>query len=674
MICAQFYPGQGLGNQLWLYATLRTLASKRGLDFGVVNPHYFKALHFMHLDFGKSIQLPINADPNDPNVIPLDFKNVFNEFRKIDEETGLDVSIYDPKLASIEDWTKIEGNFQDPHYLRGFKEEIRTWFKCEIRSEISDLLDDNTCVINFRGGEYRHLKNIFLKRRYWQSARQYMKARNPNVKFLVVTDDVKLAKYFFPASEILDCDIQDDYTLILQARYLILSNSSFCWFPAWLNHEVEICVAPLYWWGNTVGKFWACGNTREKSWIYMSKIGSVEGQNGIPAIQRIRLWFRGGRLLSFASALKYENRHLFLGILGYLPSRRKSRTLVWAKIILSKIVPERLSNFFWNQVINLKKNFPYSMHEIPVLRFSRNKVPENIIVDAFYFNDELDIAELRMQILYPHVDKFIVLESTHTFTGARKALHFRKNLQRYSEFLDKIEVITLDLPIFTRQEFLATLYERNTDLVMRQIIASALNDQNVPPGDSQWLREYLNKEYLKIAFVNLPPDSRVVVSDVDEIWNPKKLPTNYPKSMVLIYKQKPYVYFLNLNSNESWHNWSGSVTATASVIRRKGIASIRVHNRIKRRVISAGGWHFSFQGGIPKILSKLDSYGHQELNTPQNRQRIALGFDEIFDLRGIGASFTVDESGLPPEVMALKSIKPGFFLDKSYQSNREEDS
>ncbi len=662
MICAQFYPGQGLGNQLWLYAALRTLAQKKGLDFGIANPQYFKGLHFINLDFGSPIQLPPNSDPNNPYVLPINFKTIFFEHKEIEKETGLDVSIYDPRINDIEDWTKIEGNFQDPKYLCGKKDEIRTWFDSSGNNEILKFLEEDTCIVNFRGGEYRHLNQVFLKKGYWRAARRYMKQQNPDMKFLIVTDDVGLASYFFPQDEILNCDMQDDYLLLLNARYLILSNSSFCWFPAWLNQSVQVCVAPLYWWGNTIDKFWACGNTISNDWIYLSKTGRIEGGRELSAGSQVRLkWYDKGLIL-FLTSLFRGNWRMALGQCGFLPSRRRSRSLIWLSIILNKLIPHQVSNAIYNRVYEFKKNLVFSKNERPILTHLWRRESKDDIIDAFYINDELDLAELRMEILFPHVKKFVVLESTHTFTGKKKNLHFQENLWRFSRFMSKVELLTLDLPIFTRQDFIMALYQRDTSLQLRRIISAALIDPNVPLGESQWLREFLNKEYISVAFHDLPPNSRVVVSDVDEIWNPKRPPTKYPDSEILVYKLQPYVYYLNLHSNESWQNWSGSVSATVREVKRRGVANIRVHRRVYRRVILKGGWHFSFQGGVAKILSKLDSYGHQELNTKINRERLLGNSNLDFDLRGIGATFKVDETRLPPEVLRLKHERPELFV------------
>ena len=49
------------------------------------------------------------------------------------------------------------------------------------------------------------------------------------------------------------------------------------------------------------------------------------------------------------------------------------------------------------------------------------------LFDCFVFFNELDILEIRLNTLDPLVDYFVLVESTHTFTGQDKPLHFEPN-------------------------------------------------------------------------------------------------------------------------------------------------------------------------------------------------------------------------------------------------------
>lgn len=46
-----------------------------------------------------------------------------------------------------------------------------------------------------------------------------------------------------------------------------------------------------------------------------------------------------------------------------------------------------------------------------------------MIYDCIMFNDELDLLEIRLHH-HAFVDRFILIESTHTYSGQPKPLHY----------------------------------------------------------------------------------------------------------------------------------------------------------------------------------------------------------------------------------------------------------
>jgi hypothetical protein len=165
--------------------------------------------------------------------LPDGIRNYYLERKIIHPITGADIRLYDTDLVNILDNTKIDGLMQDEQYILHRKEEIRTWLKVKPKFDCYDYSDENTCVINFRGGEYSRHHDFFLRKEYWQDAIAHMRAINPSFRFIVITDDVLTAKNFFPDFAVFHFSIGKDYSIIKNAYYLILSNSSFGWFPAW---------------------------------------------------------------------------------------------------------------------------------------------------------------------------------------------------------------------------------------------------------------------------------------------------------------------------------------------------------------------------------------------------------------------------------------------------------
>lgn len=57
-----------------------------------------------------------------------------------------------------------------------------------------------------------------------------------------------------------------------------------------------------------------------------------------------------------------------------------------------------------------------------------------MIFDCFTFFNELDLLELRFNLLYPYVDKFVIAEGSKTHTGENKEFVFEKNKNALKSF------------------------------------------------------------------------------------------------------------------------------------------------------------------------------------------------------------------------------------------------
>ena len=60
------------------------------------------------------------------------------------------------------------------------------------------------------------------------------------------------------------------------------------------------------------------------------------------------------------------------------------------------------------------------------------------IFDVFPFFNELDLLEIRLNLLDPYVDYFVISESTKTFQGAEKELYYLNNKDKFEKFNHKI--------------------------------------------------------------------------------------------------------------------------------------------------------------------------------------------------------------------------------------------
>ena len=233
----------------------------------------------MALDFGKSViggYSPAEGAP--PTQLPDGIQHYYCEKKSTHPKyADCDIRIYDKNIQNIQDNTKIDGYFQDEQYIVHRRDEIKNWLKVKPEYNFTEYSSDDICILNFRGGEFCGLRETFLPQIYWKNAMKHMLEINSNFKFIVITDDVFSAKSFFPNLEVYHFSIGKDYSIINNAKYLILSNSSFAWFPAWTNDNLKFCIAPKYWGKHNVSDgFWNLGYTITSGWNYQNREGILE--------------------------------------------------------------------------------------------------------------------------------------------------------------------------------------------------------------------------------------------------------------------------------------------------------------------------------------------------------------------------------------------------------------
>lgn len=275
MIVTEIYNGQGFGNQLACYITTRVVALDKGYDFGIMNPQKFKGLDFMDIDFGLSVTGGSGVEGGPPTSLPDGITYYFKERYNI-LPNGSNVTIDDPNLEHIQDNTKIDGIFQSENRIIHRKDEIKEWLKIKEEFDCYEYSDPNICIINYRGGEYASVLDFHLKNSYWEHAIGRMKSINENFRFVVITDDVERATQTFPDFEVYHFNIAKDFTIIKNAHYLILSNSSFPYFATLMSDTVKYIIAPKYWGRYNISDgYWACGYNIFRNHNYIDRDNNI---------------------------------------------------------------------------------------------------------------------------------------------------------------------------------------------------------------------------------------------------------------------------------------------------------------------------------------------------------------------------------------------------------------
>lgn len=278
MISTEIFYGQGLGNQLACYTTTRCLALNRGVDFGIHDPngclgdkrYNGKGLYFMDLDLGMHVDVEkIQHFYNEKEY------RYFTDICYPDMHEGCWVNITDEKLLNIEDNTHIAGIMQGPDYFYNHISEIKNWLKVKPEYDIKDFSADDICVINVRANLDPW---IYLPRQYWFNAINHMLQINPNMRFVVITEDVNSTRQLLPElyDNIFDFGIGEDYSIIKNAKYLIASNSSFSIFPSLTSDTLKFIIAPKYMLRHNVSDgYWCQGYNIYPTYTYMDREGKL---------------------------------------------------------------------------------------------------------------------------------------------------------------------------------------------------------------------------------------------------------------------------------------------------------------------------------------------------------------------------------------------------------------
>ena len=261
-----------------------------------------------------------------------------------------------------------------------------------------------------------------------------------------------------------------------------------------------------------------------------------------------------------------------------------------------------------------------------------------MVYDCIPFFNELDILKLRLHILDPIVDRFIIEEATVTFSGEKKELCFEKNKAMFQEFLPKITYLVVD-----DSPIQATTHER--DKFQKNALIKGLKDAT--------------------------DEDVIILSDVDEIPNPKvlkKIIAEFNPDKVYHLAQRMFYCFINMEEisgsllsitgecpGVEKKMWLGTKVFGKRSIPKAGIIEMREASTTAPGAVRVedGGWHFGYMGSRQerdvgkRIGTKVAAAAHQEYN---NADTLAEAMDKLIlgqDIFGRDARFKrveVDES------------------------------
>jgi hypothetical protein len=188
-------------------------------------------------------------------------------------------------LLSVKNNTYYEVFCQSLLYFEQVEHLIRESFRIkdiyvkEFTRKYDKLFRNNkTIVIHFRGSDYFEWRceelggeNLVLPLKFYEDCLK--KINNiEQYKIIFISDSISILKEYFGDKENYFFESNTeivDFQLMINANILIISNSSYAWWGAFLNNRNAEIYAPRYWLGFKVRKEYPVGIMEKLNWNFI---------------------------------------------------------------------------------------------------------------------------------------------------------------------------------------------------------------------------------------------------------------------------------------------------------------------------------------------------------------------------------------------------------------------
>lgn len=253
-----------------------------------------------------------------------------------------------------------------------------------------------------------------------------------------------------------------------------------------------------------------------------------------------------------------------------------------------------------------------------------------MVYDCFQFFNELDMLKIRLNVMSPIVDKFVISEATETFSGLKKPLYYEENKEMFAEFADKIIHVVVD---------------------------------DTPEGYTHD-RDTFQKNAVTRGLVNCTDEDIIIFSDLDEIPNPEKIKEilkDFQEDKIYHFAQRLFYCYLNMEEvsgnllsyagefeGVERKKWIGTKMCSYKLLREQNLqlGELRFPERKEIGIrVEDGGWHFGYMGGHgekdikKRVQEKVISAAHQEYNSKHVLNQVTDQIKDGKDIFGRDAKF-----------------------------------
>lgn len=222
------------------------------------------------------------------------------------------------------------------------------------------------------------------------------------------------------------------------------------------------------------------------------------------------------------------------------------------------------------------------------------------LIDAFIFNDEIEILHFRLESYRNLVDFTVIAESQYSFSGKPKRLKAREYLESISFNMDKIIFINYAPP--------------------ENLIKNSMNDR--------WAIERFARQSLSESFKNFSPDTRILISDVDELPSPEQIEMAVSSSGIQTLMTPLY------HRKANWLSLQGKEWSTAKIGPISSFDDLNSVRYAKYPIIKKyPGMHLSYLSKFDSsVIAKAENSAHSEHDLNQNFLMSAVSWANEYHL------------------------------------------
>jgi hypothetical protein len=237
-----------LGNQMFQYASLRGIASRRGLDFCIPNHN-----QVVKDPYGFDMKIELFHPFKMSSVSPHNVKLLDRGYAPVAEEKHF---YFDELLFNMcPDEISLAGYFQSEKYFKHIEDEIRAdfSFKDEILEPCKEMIGSVGEAVSLHVRRTDYLQNpnhTALDLDYYEEA---LNKFYDTSSVLIFSDDLKWCKEqeLFSGDRFMISESGDQYVdlcLMSLCKQHIIANSSYSWWGAWLSGSDDV-ISPAKWFG-----------------------------------------------------------------------------------------------------------------------------------------------------------------------------------------------------------------------------------------------------------------------------------------------------------------------------------------------------------------------------------------------------------------------------------------